>query len=98
MHAIVDFCLVPFTTGDSIAPLVAICQRVLEEAGLKHELHANGTGVEGELSAIFAAIEACHEAIHQQGAGRIFTTIRVGTRVDKQDSMADKIARAKSHL
>lgn len=95
MNAIVDFCLVPLSTDDSLAPFVAVCKRVLDEAGLKYKLHANGTGVEGELSAIFAAIERCHEESHRLGTTRVFTTIRVGTRSDLESSIEDKLARAR---
>lgn len=91
MNVIVDLCVVPLGVGVSVSRYVAACQRVLEGAGLKHSLHAYGTNIEGEWDDVFAAVKACHEAVHDLGAPRIATTMKVGTRVDRHQTMADKI-------
>jgi uncharacterized protein (TIGR00106 family) len=70
---------------------VAEVERVLGEAGLHHELHANGTNVEGEWDAVMAALRACHERLHAMGVPRIHTDIKLGTRSDREQRMADKI-------
>jgi uncharacterized protein YqgV (UPF0045/DUF77 family) len=38
-----------------------------------------------------ASVKKCHEVVHQMGAPRISTTIRLGTRTDKNQTMDDKI-------
>jgi uncharacterized protein YqgV (UPF0045/DUF77 family) len=38
-----------------------------------------------------AAVKKCHQVVHELGAPRISTTIRLGTRVDKNQTMEDKI-------
>jgi len=91
MRVIVDFTVVPIGVGVSLSPFVAVCEQVLTEAGLDHTLHANGTGVEGEWEEVFAAIRTCHERIHAMGAPRISTVIKVGTRTDREQRMADKV-------
>lgn len=91
MHVIVDLCVVPVGVGVSVSAHVAACQRVLEEAGLDHTLHAYGTNIEGEWDAVFAAIRRCHEVVHEMGAPRITTTIKAGTRTDRAQSMQDKL-------
>jgi uncharacterized protein (TIGR00106 family) len=63
----------------------------LDEAGLQTKLHAYGTNIEGEWDAVFAAIKRCHEVVHAMGAPRISTTIKLGTRVDRKQSMQDKL-------
>ena len=63
----------------------------LEEAGLKTALHANGTNIEGEWDEVFAAVKRCHEVLHTMGVPRIHTTVRVGTRTDKTQSLEDKV-------
>ena len=70
---------------------VAACHRVLSEAGLKTNLHAYGTNVEGELDDILAAIEHVHEVLHAEGAPRLVTSIKIGTRTDKEPSLAGKL-------
>jgi len=91
MHVILDLCVVPLGVGVSVSPYVAACQKVLDEAQLAHCLHANGTNIEGEWDAVFAAVRRCHEVIHEMGAPRITTTLKLGTRVDRAQTMADKV-------
>ena len=91
MKVIVDLCVVPMGVGVSVSKYVSECQRVLEEAGLSHTLHAYGTNIEGEWDAVFTAIKRCHERVHELGAPRITTTVKVGTRIDREQSMQDKV-------
>ena len=98
MKAIVDLCVVPLGVGVSVSKYVAACERVLKEAGLETRLHAYGTNIEGEWDEVFAAIKRCHEAVHQMGAPRITTTIKLGTRTDRSQSMDDKIRSVEEKL
>ena len=91
MKVIVDLCVVPLGVGLSVSKYVAACERVIKEAGLKSMLHAYGTNIEGDWDDVFAVVKQCHEAIHEMGAPRITTTIKLGTRVDRDQSMKDKI-------
>jgi uncharacterized protein (TIGR00106 family) len=74
MKVIVDLCVVPIGVGLHLAPYIAACEKVLTEAGLKIQLHPNGTAIEGEWEPVFAAIEACHQAVHAMGCPRIYTS------------------------
>lgn len=98
MNVIVDLCVVPIGVGVSVSKYVVACQRVLEDAGLSHQIHAYGTNVEGEWDTVFAAIRRCHEVVHEMGAPRVGTTIKVGTRTDRQQTMAHKIDSVQSKL
>jgi uncharacterized protein (TIGR00106 family) len=91
MKVLLDFCVVPLGVGVSVSEYVAECQRVLVAAGLSHQMHAYGTVVEGEWEEVFAALRACHERVHAMGAPRISTSLRLGTRVDREQSMQDKL-------
>jgi uncharacterized protein (TIGR00106 family) len=75
----------------SLSAYIAECQHVLQTAGLTTCLHAYGTNNEGEWDVVFAAIKECHEAVHRMGAPRITTTIKLGTRTDREQTMDDKI-------
>jgi len=98
MHVIVDLCVIPLGVGVSLSPYVAACERVLREAGLKTHLHAYGTNIEGEWDAVFAAVRKCHEVVHGMGAPRVATTLRVGTRTDRPQSMEDKVRSVEQKL
>jgi uncharacterized protein (TIGR00106 family) len=91
MNVIVDLTIVPIGIGVSLSSHVAACEKILSNAGLKIALHANGTNIEGEWDAVFAAVKRCHDAVHAMGAPRIFTVIKLGTRTDKEQGMEDKI-------
>jgi uncharacterized protein (TIGR00106 family) len=91
MKVLLDLCVVPIGVGVSVSEYIAACQRVLQEAGLKHEMHMYGTNIEGDWDEVMAAVKRCHDVVHKMGAPRISTTIRLGTRIDKNQTMADKI-------
>ena len=91
MNVIADLCVVPVGVGVSVSKYVVACERVLSEAGLKTQLHAYGTNIEGDWETVFAAVKRCHEVIHEMGAPRISTTLRLGTRTDRSQTMEDKL-------
>jgi uncharacterized protein (TIGR00106 family) len=91
MKVLLDLCVVPIGVDVSVSKYIAACQRVLQEAGLKHEMHMYGTNIEGDWDEVMAAVKKCHEVVHQMGVPRISTTIRLGTRTDKSQTMNDKV-------
>ena len=98
MHVVVDLCIIPIGVGVSLSEYIAECQRILNEAGVTFELHAYGTNIEGEWDDVFAAVKKCHRKVHEMGAPRIATTMKVGTRVDRPQSMADKVRSVEEKL
>jgi len=98
MKVIADLAIIPIGVGVSISKYVAACERVLSEAGLEPQLHANGTNVEGEWEVVFAALRQCDETLHKMGVPRVSTNLRLGTRVDRDQSMQDKIESVQSKL
>ncbi len=91
MKVILDLCVVPVGVGTSVSEHVAACQRVLDDAGLNHTMHAYGTNIEGDFDDVMAAVKKCHEVVHEMGAPRITSTIKLGTRVDRPQTMQDKL-------
>jgi len=98
MNATLDLCVVPLGVGVSVSEYVAACQKVLNDAGLEHRLHAYGTNIEGDWDEVMAAVKRCHEVVHEMGAPRITTSIRLGTRVDRDQSMDDKVRSVEEKL
>jgi uncharacterized protein (TIGR00106 family) len=98
MKVIADLCIVPMGVGVSVSKYIAACQNVIEASGLEHKMHAYGTNLEGEWDAVFATIKRCHEVVHELGAPRISTTIKCGTRTDREQSMEDKIKSVEQRL
>lgn len=91
MKVIVDFCLIPLGVEQSLSPYIAECERILADMKLSHQLHAYGTNIEGEWDTVMEAVKRCHNRVHEMGAPRISSTLRVGTRIDREDSIAGKV-------
>ncbi|MCF7982051.1 MAG: MTH1187 family thiamine-binding protein [Pseudomonadales bacterium] len=91
MKVMIDLCVVPLGVGISVSKYVAACQKILKESGLSYQMHAYGTNIEGEWDEVFAIVKQCHEQVHAMGAPRITTSLKVGTRIDREQSMQDKI-------
>ncbi len=98
MKVIADISIVPLGVGLSLSKYVAECEKIFKEAGLKTQLHANGTNIEGEWDQVFNAIKRCHEELHKMGVPRITASLRIGTRIDKEQSMDDKIKSVQEKL
>lgn len=98
MRVMVDLCVVPIDVGNSVSAHVAACQRVLKEAGLSYQMHAYGTNIEGDWDEVFAAVKRCHQTVHEMGAVRVSSSLRVGTRTDRAQTMQDKIRSVEEKL
>ena len=98
MNVIVDLCVVPIGVGVSLSEYIAECQHVIQASGLSAQMHAYGTNIEGEWDEVMAVVKACHERVHHMGAPRITTTLKLGTRTDRSQSMADKTDSVRSKL
>jgi uncharacterized protein (TIGR00106 family) len=98
IKAIADVCVVPIGVGVSVSKYVVVCEEIFRDAGLAPRLHAYGTNVEGDWDDVMKAVRQCHERIHEMGAPRVSTSIRIGTRTDRDQSMQDKIDSVTSKL
>ena len=92
MKVIADICVVPLTGRTSVREEVKVAHQILVDTGLPTQLHAYGTNIEGDYDVIFAALKQIHQELHAAGVVRISTNIRLGSRVDKEQGIADKIA------
>ncbi len=98
MHVIAEFTIIPIGVSVSLSKYVAACERILQESGLRYELHANGTNVEGEWDDVMVAIKRCHETLHAMGVPRISTLVKIGTRTDREQCMDEKVRSVQAHL
>ena len=98
MWVSIDLCVVPLGEGLSLTPYIAACQKVIIKRGLKYQLGPNGTALEGEWEDVFDCVRACHEIVHELGAKRIYTTLKVNTRTDRKQSFDEKVLSINSVL
>lgn len=91
--AVVDLTIVPLGTADtSLSRYVAACQEELERhgEGLKFQLTAMGTIIEGDLDRILDVARRLHEVPFKEGAKRVSTLIRIDDRRDKKGGIEQK--------
>jgi len=96
MNVILDLCVVPVGVGVSVSKYITACQTVLTEAGLTPHLHSYGTTIEGEWDQVLGAVRKCHETVHAMGAPRISSTIKLGTRTDRTQTIDQKVESVRS--
>jgi uncharacterized protein (TIGR00106 family) len=91
MKATADIQVIPIGSGVSVRDEVQRAHAILVDAGINAQLHPNGTNVEGEMADIFDAIRRVHDTLHREGTVRLATFIKLGTRTDKEASLAAKM-------
>jgi uncharacterized protein (TIGR00106 family) len=90
MKALAEIQVVPLGVGVSVRKQVMRAREIIEAAGLAVEDHAYGTNVEGDLDTILATVKRIHEVLHAEGTPRLSTAIKLGTRTDKESTLAGK--------
>ncbi len=98
MKCMADLCVIPFNGKISVADEIAQCHRVLKRFNIDIQLHGYGTNLHGDWDEVFAAIKACHQELHDTGIVRISSSIKVGTRTDKEQTISDKIDAVETRL
>ncbi len=91
MKAVAEIQVVPIGVGVSVRAEVRRAQAIIRESGLEVQEHSFGTNVEGELDTILEVIARIHEVLHDEGVARLSTSIKIGTRTDKDPDLASKL-------
>jgi uncharacterized protein (TIGR00106 family) len=98
--AMIDISVVPVgTASPSVSGYVAGAVKILKnEPGIKYELTAMNTIIEGDLDQLLALAHKMHDSAFNGGAKRVVTTIRIDERRDKPLTIAGKIKAVKDKL
>jgi uncharacterized protein (TIGR00106 family) len=98
--AMIEISVVPVgTRSPSVSEYVAGAVKILQnEPGIKYELTAMNTIIEGDLDRLLTLARRMHGSAFDAGAKRVVTTIRIDERRDKPLTMAGKIKAVKEKL
>lgn len=91
MKAVAEIQVIPIGAGVSVRAQVRRAQEIIRESGLLVQEHSFGTNVEGDLETILGVVARLHEVLHAEGAPRLSTAIKLGTRTDKSPDLASKL-------
>ncbi len=80
------------TKTPSASEYVAKAIKVLrQQKGVKYQLTAMGTLLEGELSEVFDAVKRMHESVFDEEVKRVVTSITIDDRHDKKLTIDYKV-------
>jgi uncharacterized protein (TIGR00106 family) len=98
--AMIDISVVPVgTAGPSVSRYVAGAVGILQkEPGIRYELTAMNTIIEGELPHLLALAKRMHDSAFDAGAKRVVTTIRIDERRDKPLTIEGKVKAVEEKL
>jgi len=85
-------------TSPSVSSFVAEALRIIKRSGLKHELTAMGTIVEGEVDQLLELAGEVHRAVLNMGAPRVVTLVKIDDRRDKPISAEGKVQSVRAKL
>ncbi|OIK09725.1 hypothetical protein BIV60_23220 [Bacillus sp. MUM 116] len=77
-NALVSIQIIPKTKdGEDVIPYVDEAIRVIEESGVKYEVHPLETTMEGELEKLFSIITKMNERMMEIGSKNVISQIKV---------------------
>ncbi|MEH7010382.1 thiamine-binding protein [Neobacillus niacini] len=77
-NALVSIQIIPKPSdGGDVIPYVDEAIRVIDESGVKYEVHPLETTMEGELSHLFSIIEKMNERMMEMGSKNVISQIKV---------------------
>jgi uncharacterized protein (TIGR00106 family) len=98
--AMVEITVLPVgTPTPSVSRFVAGAVKILQrEPGIKYELTAMGTIIEGEREHLLSLANRMHLSAFKAGAVRVVTTIKIDERLDKPLTIKGKIKAVQEKL
>jgi uncharacterized protein (TIGR00106 family) len=97
---IAEISVVPLgTKTPSVSQYVARAVKVLEqEKGIRYEMTAMGTIMEGDLDMIMEVVKKMHEGTFVDGVARVLTMVKIDDRRDRAGGMKAKVDSLKNKL
>ena len=90
---VMEITVLPIGTGStSLSAAVAKAVKAAKEAGYEPRVTPMGTVVTGDTPALLSLASRMHAAALAGGARRVYTTIRLDERTDKQESLDERVA------
>ncbi|AOH56100.1 thiamine-binding protein [Peribacillus muralis] len=63
--------------GENVIPLVDEAIKIIDESGVKYEVHPLETTMEGELAQLFAVIEKMNERMIELGSPNVISQVKI---------------------
>lgn len=73
---VAEFSVTPLV-GEQIKPFIDVAVDEVKKAGLKYEVDALGTTIEGDLDQVLSVVKHAHERVKAESHGRVMTEVRI---------------------
>lgn len=80
MSVVAELSITPMVEGE-MKPFVDAALEEIKKSGLKYEVDAMGTTIEGELDDVLDTVKRAHEAVRRTGIHRFFTDLRIDEKM-----------------
>ncbi|MEB2627578.1 MULTISPECIES: thiamine-binding protein [Peribacillus] len=74
-NSLVSIQIIP--KGENVIPMVDEAIKIIEESGVKYEVHPLETTMEGELSELFAVIEKMNVRMIEIGSPNVISQVKI---------------------
>ncbi|PEO50620.1 hypothetical protein CN563_02035 [Bacillus sp. AFS026049] len=74
-NSIISIQIIP--KGENVIPMVDEAIKIIEESGVKYEVHPLETTMEGELSELFAVIEKMNVRMIEIGSPNVISQVKI---------------------
>lgn len=88
---VAELSIIPLA-GSTMRPYVDAALDVIKRSGLKYEVGAMGTAIEGDLDAVLAVVKKAHEAVKSKGPERVITELRINDGPKGSCSISKELA------
>lgn len=94
---IAEFTIVPIGGGESLSKYVAEAVKIVESSGLRYQVTATCTIVEGGYQPVMDVIGECHRKVLSM-SNRVMTMIRIDDRLGAQEELESKVQSVEDKL
>ena len=74
---IAEFTVLPVVEESKVNEIVEKAIQVVINSGLKYEVEANSTTIEGRLDEVIEVVKKAHIVARESGSGRVITIIKI---------------------
>ena len=78
---VAELTVTPLVEGE-LKPFIDAAVDEIKKSGVKYEVDALGTTIEGDLDTVLRVAKQAHEAVRRKGASRVMTELRIDDKAD----------------
>ena len=87
------------TSGTSLSKYIAAAVSALDKVGVKYNITGMGTIIEANNPEnLLNSIKMAHEAVFNEGAQRVATSVKIDDRRDKEETLEEKVLSVKKKM